>query len=207
MNNDNDVKLLEVLSRHYTETFDLLKTVVARRDRLFLYILLVIFIVLLYMSNPAVMSDWVNSFFSSQLVGNDTTANMTPLIDVSVIGVVLLLGLLSLSHTYFQTVLHIERQYDYVYQLEDKLGGYFNDKAFTREGKHYHKYKRKFSSWTRFIFWYLFPILYLAFILFWLWFLFTTTQTPFGYKVVDFLITASILVSLGLYLMATIKRK
>lgn len=207
MNNDNDFKLVEVLSKHYTETFDLLKTVVARRDRLFLYILLVIFIVLLYMSNPSVMSDWVNSFFSSKVVGNDTTTKMTPLIDVSVIGVVLLLGLLSLSHTYFQTVLHIERQYDYVYQLEDNLGGYFNDNAFTREGKHYRKYKRKFSSWTRFIFWYLFPILYLAFIILWLWFLFTTSQTPFGYKVVDFLITASILVSLGLYLMATIKRK
>lgn len=206
MNNDNDIKLVEVLSRHYTETFDLLKTVVARRDRLFLYILLVIFILLLYMSNPSVMSDWVNSFFSSKVVGNDTT-NMTPLLDVSVIGVVLLLGLLSLSHTYFQTVLHIERQYDYVYQLEDKLGGYFNDKAFTREGKHYHKYKRKFSSWTKVIFWYLFPILYLLFIVFWLWFLFTTSQTPIGYKVVDFLLTVSILVSLGLYLMATIKRK
>ncbi len=207
MNNDNDIKLVEVLSRHYTETFDLLKTVVARRDRLFLYILLVIFIVLLYMSSPSVMSDWVNSFFSSKVVGNDTTTNMTPLIDVSVIGVVLLLGLLSLSHTYFQTVLHIERQYDYVYQLEDKLGGYFNDTAFTREGKHYRKYKRKFSSWTKFIFWYLFPILYLLFIGFWLWFLFTTSQTPIGYKVIDFLITVSILVSLGLYLMATIKRK
>lgn len=36
MNNDGEIKLVEVLSRHYSETFDQLKEVVARRDRLFL---------------------------------------------------------------------------------------------------------------------------------------------------------------------------
>jgi len=206
MSNEDDTKLIEVLSKHYSETFDQLKEVVARRDRLFLYILLVIFILLLYMSNPTVMSDWINSFFSSQVAGNSNTT-MAPLVDVSVIGVVLLLGLLSFSHTYFQTVLHIERQYDYVYQLEEQLSRYFNDMAFIREGRHYRNYKRRFSSWTKFIFWFLFPILYLLFIVVWLWFLFTTAQTPISYKIVDCLITVSILVSLGLYLLATIKRK
>jgi len=203
---DNDTKLVEVLSKHYSETFDQLKEVVARRDRLFLYILFVIFILLLYMSSPIVMSDWVNSFFSNQVVGS-TGTTMQPLIDVSVIGVVLLLGLLSFSHTYFQTVLHVERQYDYVYQLEGQLSIFFNDKAFIREGKHYHKYKRKFSSWTKIIFWYLFPFLYLLFIVFLLWFLFTTSQTPVGYKLVDLLIIVSILVSMWFYLLAIIKRK
>ncbi|MEP7135365.1 MAG: hypothetical protein ABI904_10575 [Chloroflexota bacterium] len=206
MNNDNDIKLVEVLSRHYTETFDLLKQVVARRDRLFVYILLVIFAVLLYMSSPTLLSDWVNSFFNKQVAGN-TTTSIAPLIDVSVIGVVLLLGLLALSHTYFQTVLHVERQYDYVYQLEHELSKHFNDKAFIREGKHYRTYKRKFSMWTKVIFWYLFPILYLLFIAFWLRFLVITTQTPPGYKLVDAAITVSILVSLALYLLAIIKHK
>lgn len=206
MSDDNDTKLVEVLSKHYSETFDQLKEVVARRDRLFLYILFVIFILLVYMSSPTVMSDWVNSFFSSQVTGS-TGTTMQPLIDVSVIGVVLLLGLLSFSHTYFQTVLHVERQYDYVYQLEGQLSSYFNDKAFIREGKHYRNYKRKFSSWTKIIFWYLFPFLYLLFIIFWLWFLFTTSQTTVGYKIIDLLITVSILVSMWFYLLAINKRK
>ena len=206
MNDDNDTKLVEVLSKHYSDTFDELKEVVARRDRLFLYILFVIFILLLYMSSPTVMSDWINSFFSSQVTGNSTTT-MVPIIDVSVIGVVLLLGLLSFSHTYFQTVLHVERQYDYVYQLEAQLSGFFKDKAFIREGKHDRNYKRKFSSWTKVIFWYLFPFLYLLFIVFWLWFLFTRSQAPVIYQLVDTLITVSILVSLGFYLLALIKRK
>ena len=206
MSNDTDIRLVEVLSHHYSETFDQLKEVVARRDRLFLYILLVIFILLLYMSSPSVMSDWINSFFSSKVAGSNSTT-MVPLIDVSVIGVVLLLGLLSLSHTYFQTVLHVERQYDYVYQLEGQLSGYFNEKAFIREGKHYRNYKRKFSNWTKVIFWYLFPLLYLLFIIIWLWFLFTSSQAPVAYKIVDVLITVSILVSLWFYLLAIIKRK
>lgn len=206
MSNENDIKLVEVLAKHYSETFDQLKEVVARRDRLFLYILFVIFIFMLYMSSPTVMSDWVNSFFSSKVTGN-AGVTMQPLIDVSVIGVVLLLALLSFSHTYFQTVLHVERQYDYVYQLEGQLSGYFNDKAFIREGKHYRNHRRKFSAWTKVIFWYLFPFLYLLFIIVWLWFLFTTSQTPVGYKIVDLLITGSILISMWFYLLAIIKRK
>ena len=206
MNNENDTKLVEVLSKHYSETFDQLKEVVARRDRLFLYILFVIFIFLLYMSSPTVMSDWINSFFSSQVTRNSDTT-MTPLIDVSVIGVVLLLGLLSISHTYFQTVLHVERQYDYVYQLEEQLSRFFEDKAFIREGKHYRNYKRKFSRWTKVIFWYLFPALYVLFIGGWLWFLFTRSQAPLIYQLVDTLITVSILISLGYYLLAIIKKK
>lgn len=206
MSNDNDTKLVEVLSRHYSETFDQLKEVVARRDRLFLYIVFVIFILLLYMSSPTVMSDWVNSFFSSQVTGS-TGTTMLPLIDVSIIGVVLLLGLLSFSHTYFQTVLHVERQYDYVYQLEEQLSGFFDNKAFIREGKHYRTYRRRFSAWTKVIFWYLFPFLYLLFIVYWLWFLFTTSQSPVGYKIVDLLITVSIIISMWLYLSAIIRRK
>jgi hypothetical protein len=206
MNDDNEIKLVEVLSKHYSETFDQLKEVVARRDRLFLYILFVIFIFLLYMSSPTVMSDWINSFFSSQVTGNSDTT-MAPLIDVSVIGVVLLLGLLSFSHTYFQTVLHVERQYDYVYKLETQLSNFFKDQAFIREGKHYRTYKRKFSAWTKVIFWYLFPFLYVLFIFGWLWFLFTRSQAPIIYQLVDTLITFSILISLGYYLLAIIKKK
>jgi hypothetical protein len=206
MNDEHDIKLVEVLSKHYSETFDQLKEVVARRDRLFLYILLVIFILLLYMSSPTVMSDWVNSFFSSQVVGKNGTT-MAPLVDVSVIGVVLLLGLLSFSHTYFQTVLHVERQYDYVYKLEEQLSAFFNNQAFIREGKHYINYKHKFSRWTKAIFWYLFPALYVVFIGGWLWFLFTRSQASLFYQFVDTLITVSILISLGYYLLAIIKKK
>lgn len=199
----NDTKL-EILSSHYSETFSLLKEVVARRDRLFLYILGVIFLLLLYMSAPSAVSDWLNQFINSKSGNNSPTAN---LIEASFVGAVLLLGLLSLSHTYFQTVLHIERQYDYVYQLEVKLSEHFDGEAFIREGKHYRKYKRLFSKWTKGIFWILFPMLYVVFLIYWVLFLFTTSQASTIYKVVDGSIVLSILVSLGLYMFALVKKK
>ena len=157
---------LEVLSHHYSETFELLKNDVAKRDRLFLYILIVIFTLLLYMSAPNAMGEAVNNFLNSQTGGEGSQ-----IIDVSFIGAILLLVLLSLSHTYFQTVLHVERQYNYVYQLEKVLCEYFDNKAFIREGEFYRRYRRMFSKWTKAIFWWLFPCLFLLFNIIWLIFL------------------------------------
>lgn len=200
---DNKDTQLEVLSHHYSETFELLRADVAKRDRLFLYILVVIFLLLLYMSAPTAMSDLLNNFVSSQAGGDEQTR----LIDVSFMGAILLLGLLSLSHTYFQTVLHVERQYNYVYQLENELSKHFDELAFIREGKFYRNQRRKFSTWTKVIFWILFPFLFLLFNIFWLVFLFARSQAPFAYQLVDTLISVSILTSLGLYLLALIKKK
>jgi len=110
---------------------------------------------------------------------------------------------LSFSHTYFQLVLHIERQYNYVYQLETELSKkFFNEKAFIREGKHYKDHRRKFAKWTKFIFWMLFPALYFAFILFWLFFLFVRPDMAVGYRIINALIPISSLISMGFYLMA-----
>ena len=202
---------LEILSSHYSETFSLLKSAVERRDRLFLYMLVVIFVMLLYLSAPNAMSDRLNSFVNSRVGSNSQAplsnpAASTNLIDTSFIGTILSLGLLALGHTYFQTVLHVEREYHYVYQLEDQLSPDFSDKAFTREGKHYKEYQRKFASWTKIIFWYLFPFLFLIFNIVWLVFLFTKSQAPIAYLAIDSLISVSILISLGFYLWALIRK-
>ncbi|HJR80556.1 MAG TPA: hypothetical protein VJ821_10815 [Anaerolineales bacterium] len=202
MASDKDSQL-EVLSHHYSETFELLKTDVAKRDRLFLYILIVIFLLLLYMSAPGVMGDLLNNFIRSEL-RDQSDAN---LIDVSFMGTILLLGLLSLSHTYFQTVLHVERQYKYVYQLEAELSSRFESKAFSREGEFYKSQRRIFSLWTKAIFWWLFPSLFLLFIVAWLIFLWGSSEATFAYRIVGTLISLSILTSLGLYMLALLKKK
>ena len=194
---------LQILAAHYSETFTLLKSAVEKRDRLFLYILLMMFLLLLYMSAPTAVSDWLNQYIRNQ---TGSESNTTDLIESSFIGIILLIGLLSFSHTYFQTVLHIERQYDYVYQLEEQLSVHFDGKAFIREGVHYRKYRRRFSRWTKAIFWVLFPSLYLLFILVWAFFLFSSSQAPIIIRIVDSLITLSILVSLGFYLLAIVKK-
>lgn len=195
---------LSLLSAHYTETFSLLKLAVEKRDRLFLYILGTIFLLLLYMSAPSALGELLNSFIASQ---TGAAPGGTTLVDVSFIGMILLLGLLSFSHTYFQTVLHIERQYNYVYELEEQLSRHFDGRAFIREGTHYKRNKRFFSRWTKFIFWFLFPLLYGIFIAAWLVFLFRQFP-PFSlYWIVGLLITLGILISLSLYLVALVKKR
>ena len=193
---------LEVLSHHYSETFELLKNDVSKRDRLFLYILIVIFTLLLYMSAPNAMGELLNNFLNSQTGGEGSQ-----IIDVSFIGAILLLVLLSLSHTYFQTVLHVERQYSYVYQLEKVLCEYFDNKAFIREGEFYRRYRRMFSKWTKAIFWWLFPCLFLLFNIIWLIFLWWRSGAPFAYLVIDSLISLSTLTSLVFYLLALFKKR
>jgi hypothetical protein len=195
---------LEILSAHYSETYSLLKLAVEKRDRLFLYIVGMIFLLLIYMSAPSAVSDWLNLFISSRTGPN---AAPTALLEASFIGTIFLLGLLSFSHTYFQTVLHIERQYDYVYQLEQQLSAHFGGQAFVREGDHYKKHRRRFSKWTKAIFWILFPALHFLFMIYWLIFLYTRSQAPLIFMIVDSLIAASILISLGLYLWALVKKK
>ncbi len=205
MTTEKDTRL-EVLSHHYSESYGLLKTAVEKRDRLLLYMLIVICVLLLYMSAPATVGEWLNSFVSSQVhVGN--TANLNALIDVSFIGVILMLGLLSLSHTYFQTVLHVERQNDYIYQLEARLSQAFDDLAFTREGRHYQQNKRLFARWTKVIFWMLVPALFFTFIVFWQIFLFISSHAPLPYIIVDSLISVCMIISLWLYLSAIFRKR
>lgn len=196
----------QVLADHYKETFELLKAVTVKRDRFYLYILIVVFLLLLYMSAPIAISDWLNTFITEQS-GGSGTYTYTGLIDSSFVGAILLLGLLVLSHTYFQTVLHVERQYDYIYLLEEQLSGEYNGKAFIREGEHYRKNKRKFSNWTVFIFWVLSPLLFLTFIIVWLIFLFGKSGASCTYLVVDSMISLSMLTSLVFYVLALIKQK
>lgn len=204
--NANQDPHLEILANHYSETFGLLKADVGRRDRLFLYMLIVIFLLLLYMSAPTDMGEWINSFIISQ-AGNANGTTTVKVIDVSFIGTILWFGFLSLSHTYFQAVLHVERQYGYIYNLEKQISQHFDGHAFIREGKHYRDNKRKFSSWTKFIFWILSPLLIILFLIYWQVFLFSNSQTEVIYLVVNSLISLSVIISMGLYLWALYKKK
>lgn len=83
----------------------------------------------------------------------------------------------------------------------------FNNKAFIREGEFYKSQRRIFSRWTKAIFWWLFPSLFLLFIVAWLIFLWGRSEAPFAYQIVGTLITGSILMSLGLYVLALLKQR
>jgi hypothetical protein len=205
MSDDQKVHL-EVLADHYSKSFELLKEDVGKRDRLFLYMLILIFVLLLYMSAPDAVSKLINMLVANQ-TGEPDPGKAGQIIDVSFIGTIFWFGFLGVSHTYFQTVLHVERQYNYIYQLEKMLSEHFDEKAFVREGKHYRDNRRKFSSWTKFIFWMLSPFLMFLFLVSWQVFLIRNTQTEFVYLATNSLISLSIIISMVLFLWALYKKK
>ncbi len=196
---------LEMLAKHYDQSFELQKESVTKRDRLFLYVLILVLLLLIYMLNPTLISDWANTFIRDRVIANQVSE--AELLDVSFIGLILWFGLLSLVHTYFQTVLHVQRQYNYIYDIEKELSTYYESKAFTREGKHYRKFKLKFSSLTKFIYWNVFPAFLLFIIFSWQLFLIRTNAMPLSYKIIESIISIIILVSTYFYLLALYKKK
>ncbi len=196
---------LTLMVGHYNETFKMLKQDAARRDRLFLYILLLLVGVLFHMLAPDVVTGLLGRLVQAQ-TGLDDAAGVTDVLDVTFIGVMLWFGLLSLAHTYYQTVLHVERQYDYLYQLETRLSDYFEGQAFTREGAHYRAHRYLFSSWTKMIFWVLFPLFLLLVVSYRLRTLIASPGSPMYFWVM-ILITTALLVSTGLYLLALYRQR
>ena len=157
---EEDTKF-QVLADHYNETYKAQREVSARRDRLFLFLLILLGVILFQFSAPNLVNQIVDQYMNNLI---PPKPGADPIyIDFTFVVTVIWFGLLGLAHTYFQTVLHVERQYDYIYMLERKLALPYNSEVFTREGKHYEKTneeaRKMFSAWTRRIYWDLFPIL------------------------------------------------
>jgi len=68
-------------------------------------------------------------------------------------------GLFALVLRYFQTVVLIERQYQYIHSIEEQISVHYNNKAFTREGITYLSNYPLFSNWAHILYTTIFPIL------------------------------------------------
>jgi len=123
---------LSLLHDHYQETFAWIQDYLKLRDRLFAYVLVIITLMLFQMHSPAESGGAISELITKKL------ELKTP-IDVAFLSSVLWFALLSLVVRYYQTVVHIERQYDYIHKIEAQLSPEYDGKAFTREGKSYLK--------------------------------------------------------------------
>ena len=83
--------------------------------------------------------------------------NVNEPIDISFLGNVIWFATLALVVRYFQAVVHIERQYDYLHSLENRLNKHYGQKAFTREGEAYLSAYPIFSKWTSLLYSVVFP--------------------------------------------------
>lgn len=145
-----DTEKLQILSEHYSHTFDFLQTYLKKRDTLFLWVLFVLVIMLFQIYTPAEASSLLSQLMEKKL---EIKSQINFLFVQSVIWFVLL----ALIIKYFQSVVFIERQYDYLHSLENTLSEEYGDKAFTREGKSYLSDYPAFLNWASFLYTILFP--------------------------------------------------
>lgn len=147
-----DKDTLQILHDHYKDTFSHIQQYLKLRDKLFLLILGIITLMLFQVYSPAQSGEAVSQFITKHL-------ELKSPIDIEFFSSLIWFALLSLVVRYFQTVVHIERQYSYIHNLEDILSPYFENKAFTREGKAYLTNYPLFSNWAWILYTVIFPIL------------------------------------------------
>ena len=149
--NLTDTKL-QLLAEHYKNTFDFLQSKLKQRDRVFLFVLVILILMLFQINAPQESEDMIFQLISSKL---DISTQM----DMSFIQSIIWFGLLADTLKYFQLVVFIERQYDYLHQLEKQLSEEYEGKAFTREGKSYLKDYPEILSWASYLYTVLFPLI------------------------------------------------
>lgn len=143
------------LCAHYKDTFGIHRATVRHRDKLFYSLLIIIATFTFQLTFPQTINHTIDQYLIKSMgigLGKNT----------EFISTVLWLLLLGFSTRYFQLVVEIERQYDYIHELENELNKYYpNSVAYAREGKGYLNNYPIFSNWVWALYTICFPILLL----------------------------------------------
>lgn len=142
---------LASLTDHYNDTQRIAERMVKTRDIYFFLIIGIIMIFAFQIFSPTESGGFLKDVIEAQLQTDDS-------IGLVYITSILWFCLLAVSTRYFQTVINLEKQYNYLHSLESLLADEFNGKAYTREGKTYLKNYPIFSEWMHVVYRYIFPV-------------------------------------------------
>ncbi|MFZ4802236.1 MAG: hypothetical protein ACOYLR_09710 [Chlorobium sp.] len=147
------------LCSHYKDTYEIHLASIKQRDILFYALLIILAFFSLQVTSTALVNGALTQIINNKVgVIVDKSSNL--------FGALLWLLLFGASSKYFQIVLQIERQYDYIHHLEEVLSGrYGGTRVFTREGKSYLETYPLFSKWIWFLYTAAFPAIILLSIL------------------------------------------
>lgn len=146
---------LTVLNDHYKETQRIVEQSVKSRDRNFFLILVLLGVMAFQLFSPQESGSLLSQIVKNQL-------NVDASISLAYIGSLIWFGLFAVSIRYFQLVIGLERQYNYIHDLESQLANEYAGKAFSREGKSYLKNYPLFFEWLHFVYRSVFPLLLIA---------------------------------------------
>ena len=141
------------LCSHYKDTYEIHLASIKQRDTLFYALLVILALFSLQVTSTDLVNSALGSYINKQFdISIDKNSNL--------FGTLLWLLLFGFSSKYYQTVIQIERQYDYIHHLEEIVGSrYAGTRAFTREGKSYLDAYPLFSNWIWFLYTLAFPLI------------------------------------------------
>lgn len=126
----NKEKRAELLMDHYKDTFQHILLHWKARNRLFVFVLIIIAIMALDLVSPGSLSKLVNGYIEKSLQN-------PPTFDFEVIGSIVWFLLLSIVIQYYQRSILVDRQYKYIHKLEEQICADMGGDFITREGKSY----------------------------------------------------------------------
>ena len=137
----NDDKRAELLMDHYKDTFEHILFHWKARNRLFLFILTLLAAMTVDAAKPGSLTDAANAYLSKTLpVEAKTGVQSQPTrltVDFSAVGALCWFVLLCLVIQYYQRSILVDRQYNYIGELENQLCSLLGGDFVTREGKAY----------------------------------------------------------------------
>lgn len=188
---------LELLHDHYKDTFSYIREREKQRDFLFLLVIALFGVLFLEVQYPA---NFQAIFSEIQAQGAKLDLRAIPLAAImSVTWTIVLI----FAIRYCQVSISIERQYDYLHKVEEKLGDIFGDsEIFCREGAAYLSKYPLFSTWTWIFYTALFPIIVVAAVIPLLYVEWSSPNYPVYHRVYDTIIALAVIASFVLYRIA-----
>ena len=105
---------LELLYDHYKDTFQLIKENEVTRNKMFIYFIVLLSVLYLLAIEPDSLHSSINSWI-------DTNIGTSIDFGISIIESLIWIVLLYFTIRYFQIIMYINRQYDYLHTLGVKL--------------------------------------------------------------------------------------
>jgi hypothetical protein len=145
---------IEIYYDHYKDSFVYLKDYLKQRDRLTIYCTILVGIVFLTYFLPTDFDT-----FSKTLIKNKLSIELS---DLKIIESLILFVLLALVMKYYQIIVFIQRQYDYIHEIESNLTSTLKEFKIDREGDSYLKNYPILLSAADIIYKTIFPLLLLV---------------------------------------------
>lgn len=151
--NITEEKKLEILYDHYKDTFSYIREYIKQRERIFVFVIIVVFMLFLQLSFSDQSLTAFNTFVEDKIGFNFYFSK-------EFFNGILWFILFSFSLRYFQINVLINRQYDYLHLVEDNICIKSGEKKYIgREGQEYLKNYPVLSDWAHIVYTWIFPIL------------------------------------------------